>query len=243
MKRRTFIAATLALPFSRAAFAAEPWKTELWDGGRQGDEFIGLLHIVLADGWKTYWRVPGEAGIPPQIEVKGENLAFFTVDYPLPQRIIDGSGEAIGYHHNVAFIIRARAKDMAKPMAVDVSAFYGVCKDICRPAKFAVSAILGVEQSHAVDVATWQGQVPKLDRFVTDTEMINGHLVLKLAKPVDEIFVEGPEQLYFRKPEFNGATARFKIDGLKANEKLMGVDLRLTATAQGQGLEQKVMLA
>jgi DsbC/DsbD-like thiol-disulfide interchange protein len=243
MKRRTLLASLIALPLSRVAFSAEPWKTELWDGGRQGDQFICLLHIALEDGWKTYWRVPGEAGIPPQIDVKGDNLAFYTVDYPLPQRIVDASGEAIGYHHDVAFIIRARAKDIAKPVTVEVSAFYGVCKDICRPAKFAVSANLGLDQKHATDVATWAALVPKLDRFVTEADIVNGHLVLKLAKPVDEIFVEGPEQLYFRKPEFDGATARFKIDGLKAHEKLMGVDLRLTATAQGMGLEQKVMLA
>ena len=92
-------------------------------------------------------------------------------------------------------------------------------------------------------MAKWQALVPKLEAFATDPEVIDGYLVLKMVKPVDDIFVEGPEQLYFRKPEFNGDVARLKIDGLKAGEKLMGVDLRLTATAQGLGLEQKVMLA
>ena len=243
MNRRNFFILASTLSFIRPAFAAEPWLTELWDGGRQGDDFIGLLHVGLADGWKTYWRVPGEAGIPPQIDVKGENVASFRVDFPLPQRIVDVSGEAIGYHHEAAFIIHVKAKDATKPVAVDVSAFYGVCKDICRPAKFAISATLGVEQAHAGDVVKWQALIPKPDQFATDPDMVDGYLILKMMKPVDDIFVEGPEQLYFRKPEFNGTTARLKIDGLKPGEKLMGVDLRLTATASGLGLEQKVMLA
>ncbi len=243
MNRRNFFLLASTIGFIRPAFASEPWLTELWDGGRQGEDFIGLLHVGLDDGWKTYWRVPGEAGIPPQIDVKGDNVASFRVDFPVPQRIVDGSGEAIGYHHEVAFIIYVKAKDAAKPVGVDVSAFYGVCKDICRPAKFAVSATLGVEQTHAVDVATWQAQIPKTDQFANDPDVVDGYLILKMMKPVDDIFVEGPEQLYFRKPEFNGTTARLKIDGLKTGEKLMGVDLRLTATVGGLALEQKVMLA
>jgi len=243
MKRRTFLVSALAFPLVSPAFAAEPWATELWDGGRHGDDFVGLLRTTLAEGWKTYWRVPGEAGIPPQIDVKGDNVESFSIDFPLPQRIIDASGEAIGYHHEVAFIIRVKPKDAAKPLIVDVSAFYGVCKDICRPAKFAGAATLGVEQSHSADVAKWQALIPKLDQFASGAEIVDGHLILKLSKPVDDIFVEGPEQLYFRKPEFKNNVARLKIDGLKPGEKLMGVDLRLTAAAQSLGLEQKVMLA
>jgi DsbC/DsbD-like thiol-disulfide interchange protein len=243
MKRRTFLASMLALPLARPAFAAEPWVTELVDCGRNGDQFLGLFKITLEDGWKTYWRVPGEAGIPPQITVTGENLAFFTIDYPLPQRIVDASGEAIGYHHEVGLIIRARAKDAAKPVVVDASAFYGVCKDICRPAKFAGSAKLGVENGREAEFSKWQALVPRLDHFASDPQIHDGHLILKISKPVDDIFVEGPEQLYFRKPEIANGVARFKIDGMKPSNKLMGVDLRLTASAQGMGLEQKVMLA
>jgi Disulphide bond corrector protein DsbC len=243
MKRRNFLTSLLAIPLARPALAAEPWVTEFVDGGRNGDQFIGLFKISLEEGWKTYWRVPGEAGIPPQITLTGENLGFFTVDYPLPQRIVDGSGEAIGYHHEVGLIIHVRPKDVAKPVVVDASAFYGVCKDICRPAKFSGSATLGVDQAHAAEVAKWQSQVPTLDHFASDPEIIDGHLVLKLSKPVDDVFVEGPEQLYFRKPEVSNGVARFKIDGMKPSDKLMGVDLQLTASSQGMGLEQKVMLA
>lgn len=243
MNRRIFLATVFASTFVRPAFSAEPWVTELWDGGRQGADFIGLLHMGLADGWKTYWRVPGEAGIPPQIDVKGANVASFRVDYPVPQRIVDESGEAIGYHHQAGLIIYVKAKDPSLPVSVDVSAFYGVCKDICRPAKFAASAQLGIEAAHAADVAKWQAQVPAPDVFAAEPDVVDSHLILKILKPVDDIFVEGPEQLYFRKPEFSGNIARLKIDGLKAGEKLMGVDLRLTATVGGMGLEQKVMLA
>ncbi len=245
MNRRSLLATVLTLPFAAKAKAANPWSTELWDGGKNQDSYVAALHIRLDRGWKTYWRVPGEAGIPPQIKVEGDNVASFTIDYPLPSRIVDDSGEALGYHDEIAFVLHITPKDQTNPIEANVSAFFGVCETVCRPVKFSSHVKLGqgAPASHAADIAKWQALVPKPDQFVSDAMAEDGYLLLTLTKPVDDIFVDGPEQYYFRKPEFNGTIAKLKIDGLKAGQKLMGVDLRLTATAKGMGLEQKVMVA
>ena len=52
---------------------------------------MAALRITLAPGWKTYWRAPGEAGIPPRFDWTGsDNLSAVTVHWP------DGESESFG---------------------------------------------------------------------------------------------------------------------------------------------------
>ena len=139
MKRRDFLATVAASTFMSPTIArADDWQTRLVKSSATGELLYGL-HIKLSPGWKTYWRVPGSAGIPPSIKLEGTDIESLAVNYPLPIRINDESGEAIGYHDEVVFILRPKLKAEAKPEKLNgkVSALFGVCKDICRPAKYA----------------------------------------------------------------------------------------------------------
>src|SRR5262249_16048407 len=45
------------------------------------------LDIVIIPKWKTYWRSPGDAGLPVTIDWTGStNLASATISWPVPQR-------------------------------------------------------------------------------------------------------------------------------------------------------------
>ncbi|HCX68676.1 MAG TPA: hypothetical protein DHK64_14410, partial [Rhodobiaceae bacterium] len=45
------------------------------------------LHLELSKGWKTYWRSPGEVGIPPSIDWAGsENIENVEFLWPAPER-------------------------------------------------------------------------------------------------------------------------------------------------------------
>ena len=58
-------------------------------------------------GWKTYWRMPGDAGIPPQFDWSGsQNVKSVEVLWPAPQRFIDSGGETVGYKDRVVFPLR-----------------------------------------------------------------------------------------------------------------------------------------
>lgn len=125
-------------------------------GGPYGDAepaYAGL-EIVMDPGFKTYWRNPGEAGgIPPEIDFSGsENLKSATVLYPAPHRTKDKAGENIGYHDSVIFPLRIIPEDPAKPVALRVTAAYGVCKDICIPAEaeLQIDIDAGAEASSAI---------------------------------------------------------------------------------------------
>ena len=103
------------------------WKT---DSG----SYMAGLRIALAPGWKTYWRVPGDSGIPPEIAFSGSrNLESFLLHWPRPD-VFDTYGlETVGYHDEVIIPVELTSRDAATPMVIAGQASIGVCQDICLP--------------------------------------------------------------------------------------------------------------
>ncbi len=74
-----FLLASLALPAiaSNSDWTETPGgrvRVVLEDNGTNkaaSHERRGALQIELQPGWKTYWRNPGDAGVPPQINIEG----------------------------------------------------------------------------------------------------------------------------------------------------------------------------
>jgi DsbC/DsbD-like thiol-disulfide interchange protein len=247
MDRRIFISALASLPFIAPARAGVPWAAKFVSGGFDGKVHKAGLYIKLDKGWKTYWRNPGEAGIPPNINATGDNLAEMTIDFPLPIRITDESGVSLAYHDEVVFLLNLKPKNVDKPLDVQLTSFFGVCEKVCTPAKFdgALSLSSASAVSDAALISKWQARVPKSGNIVTSAKVKDKQLVLNISQAVSDIFVEGPDSYYFRAPNFNldGTSATFIIDGLQKPGDLAGADLRITIDAIGQGLEQHVTVA
>ena len=250
MDRRIFLSSLLALPCATKSFAAAlPWAARFVQSGFDGEAYQAGLLIKMDPGWKTYWRNPGEAGIPPQISaLTSSNLDTISLDFPLPKRLRDDSGEAIGYHDEVLFPLRLKPKDFTKSISVNLEAFFGVCQQVCTPAKINTELQFtpsSAPQPDAELIATWQGRVPKSATIVKGFALAESFLVLDLAKPFNDIFVEGPDRFYFTKPDFDreAGKASIAIKGLKDPTDLSAVKLRITADDGGQGLEQQITLA
>jgi DsbC/DsbD-like thiol-disulfide interchange protein len=247
MDRRLFISALAGLPFIASARAGVPWNAKFVSGGFDGKAYQAGLYIKLDKGWKTYWRNPGESGIPPNITATGDNLDSLTIDFPLPIRITDESGVSLAYHDEVVFLLNLKPRDAAIPLDVQLSSFFGVCEKVCTPAKF--DGVLNFSPTSALSdaalISQWQQRVPKVGKIVTSAKVQDKVLTLGLSQAVSDIFVEGPENYYFRTPKFNldGTAATFIIDGLQKPGDLNGADLRITIDAMGQGLEQHVTVA
>jgi DsbC/DsbD-like thiol-disulfide interchange protein len=247
MNRRFFISTLTGLPFVKSARAAVPWSAKFVTGGFDGKAYQAGLFIKLDKGWKTYWRNPGESGIPPNINATGDNLESFSIDFPLPIRIKDESGETLGFHVEVMFLLNLKPKDLAKPLDLQLTSFFGVCEKVCTPAKFdgVLNFAPDSAPSEAALISQWQQRVPKPTKIVTSATVKDKVLTLDLAQTASDIFVEGPENYYFRAPKFNadGTAATFAIDGLQKPDDLNGVNLRITLDVKGQGLEQQVTVA
>ncbi|VVB46156.1 putative Thiol:disulfide interchange protein [Beijerinckiaceae bacterium RH AL1] len=95
------------------------------------------LEIALEGDWKTYWRSPGEAGLPPALDWKGsQNLASATLLYPAPHRITVLGIDTFGYKHDVVFPLDLKVADKGKPLDLRLSLDMLVCAEQCIPKHF-----------------------------------------------------------------------------------------------------------
>lgn len=106
---------------------------------------MAAVELVLAPGWKTYWRSPGDAGIPPQFDWSGSvNLGAVTFHWPAPV-VFDTNGmRSIGYHDVLVLPVEVTPRDPTQPVALQGRIDLGVCKDICVPAMVNVAVDLPV---------------------------------------------------------------------------------------------------
>lgn len=143
MFRFLTLAVLLATPAS--AFTQEDvLRGELLPGWRGADgRHMAALSITLAPGWKTYWRSPGEAGIPPVLDFAGSgNLRSIRLHWPSPV-VFDVNGmQTIGYHDRLVLPIEVTPEQPGQPIDLRLTVNLGVCRDICVPARLDLTAVL-----------------------------------------------------------------------------------------------------
>lgn len=123
------------------------------------------LEVRLDPGWKTYWRSPGDAGLPPRLDWSGsDNLHDAVLDYPAPHRITTLGIETVGYEGDVTFPIRAQPAAVGQPVELAVDADLLVCADLCVPQRLSLTLSLPAGPAtpghEANDVARAVASVP-----------------------------------------------------------------------------------
>jgi len=97
-------------------------------------QLVAFVEIALAEGWKTYWKSPGESGLPPRFDfAASSNVSSATVLYPAPMRIDDKGDVIIGYTGTVLFPVLLTPTDPKAPVTLSGLIQFGICKDICVP--------------------------------------------------------------------------------------------------------------
>ncbi len=111
---------------------------QLPDGGHMAG-----VQITLAPGWKTYWRSPGDSGIPPSFDWTGsQNVRAVRIHWPAPSVFFTNGMQSIGYHDQVVLPVEVTAIDPALPMRLAATVELGVCDDICLPASLSLASDL-----------------------------------------------------------------------------------------------------
>jgi DsbC/DsbD-like thiol-disulfide interchange protein len=138
------VAATILLSlFAPDAHAqdASPWQEDahsaarLLAGSRSGAVLLGGIALQLKPGWHTYWRTPGDSGVPPRFDfAKSDNVEAVTVLWPAPKKFDDGAGgTSLGYLDQVVLPLRIVAKNADKPVTLRADVNYAVCEKLCIP--------------------------------------------------------------------------------------------------------------
>jgi DsbC/DsbD-like thiol-disulfide interchange protein len=225
--------------------ADRPYRVRFIGGERSGDDWTAGIDVILDEGWKTYWRMPGDAGIPPAFDWTGSaNAKTIDLLLPAPERLKDGSGEVIGYKRRVVFPIRIVAENAGAAPALRLAMFFGVCKDICIPARFSGNFALtqGSPEEQSL-IQAYLARVPERRRFIAAARVADGALqieVLEDAPHGADVFIESDTLAYFRAPRETAQGYALPIDGLKDPLSLSGKTVRVTLAGRDQRLEQDV---
>jgi DsbC/DsbD-like thiol-disulfide interchange protein len=202
--RVVFLLSAMAGP----AMAADVFSTEWAKAAKSEARLVAAggalagFEIRLAPGAITYWRDPGEAGVPPTLDFSGsENAAKVEPVFPAPKRIKEGDGsEAFGYEAGVVIPLKVEPLDPAKPVTLKLSANYAVCEKLCLPARANLRLTLpGAASPYAPAVEAALAAAPRpVAPEVFGTLTGDGSAAWRLcaaheAGPPRDLFVEPPE--------------------------------------------------
>lgn len=202
-------------PFDNPAVAARLITAE--NGVTPGAATISAgLHLQLAEGWKTYWRSPGEVGLPPSIDWTGsENVAEVDFLWPAPQRFTAFGIENFGYHNEVVFPLQVTLTDPGKRVNLNARVSLLTCAAVCVPQDFALTLTLpnasGIDAAAGALISTYADRVPgdgtttglSVESAYLDPEMTALTLTARSEAPFasPDVFPELSEGTAFGQPD------------------------------------------
>ena len=177
-------------------------------GGLAQDRYLAGVEIHLAPRNLTYWKLPGDAGVPPVFSFEGsKNLKSAHPLYPAPRRFPEAGGEAFGYMDEVLFPLLVTPTDPTKPVSLDLKLDYATCEKICIPARAELHLDLapGARESAEVGLLNaWLDRTPRPAGdpaaprpILTRAGKPNAwHVRFDGTAPAD-LFAEGPDDWFF----------------------------------------------
>jgi len=229
-----------------------------------GDTVDLGLEFDLQPGWKIYWRSPGDAGFPPQVDWTGsENLKAAEIAWPVPHRFSLFGLETFGYGGQVLLPIIASVDRVGTSLALRAKVDYLICEEICIPYTAELALDLpagdGARAPQAFLIESFRDQVPGLGAergLAIESVALTGGL----AKPVlavtaraeqpfaaPDLLVEAPPGFHFDVPEVTlsdgGRQARLTaaVSQTIPDKVLEGKPLTVTVTDGERGIETRTV--
>ena len=233
--------------------------------GTGGRESVPLgLEFRLAEGWKVYWRAPGDAGYPPEVSWDGSgNLADTQMRFPVPSRFSIFGLESYGYKDQVVYPIDVTLVEPGAPLAVTAEVNALACAEICVPLTASLSLDLPNTEAKATPftqlIGRWQSQVPAdlsgIDMTVSSANAVGDpahptlELLVRSEVPFEslDVFPEAAPGLSFGRPERvstgeAGALLLRVPVGVRGEARLEGAPLTLTLVDGDRFVERTVIV-
>jgi DsbC/DsbD-like thiol-disulfide interchange protein len=228
-------------------------------GSRSGAVLLGGIAFQLQPGWKTYWRTPGDSGVPPRFDFsKSDNVEAVTIMWPAPLKFDDGAGgHSIGYHDQIVLPLRIVAKAADKPVTLRAEINYAVCEKLCIPVE--ASAELGFNSVASTEDANLRAALDTVPKPATigDPNPLTirdvkrdgpKNVVVDVVAPADarsiNLYVEGPTLDWSLpipapvEPSPPGVKRfSFELDGLPPGAKPDGAALKFTLVGPEKSYE------
>src|SRR5580704_15025783 len=121
------------------------------------------VEIRLDPGWKTYWRDPGDSGVPPTLNFSGSgNVKSVTVLWPAPERFPDGAGgNSIGYLDHLILPLRIAPQDAKKQSSLKLKLGYDICGNMCVPVESDLKLAVNGDGAEEMAIEKAEIRVPR----------------------------------------------------------------------------------
>ena len=160
---------------------------------RPGEPVTMALRLKMEKRWHTYWRNPGDSGLPTRITwTLPQGFSAGPIQWPAPRRINVGPLTNFGYEGEIFLLSDIQIPaGLAAGSAVPITARadWLVCEEICIPGDATFSVMLPVSNEPAATDPKWakaiertREQLPrKLDGWSLDAYLRGDDLVLRLS--------------------------------------------------------------
>jgi DsbC/DsbD-like thiol-disulfide interchange protein len=217
----------------------------------------GGIEISLEPAWYTYWRSPGEAGVPPVFDFSGsENVAAIDIMYPAPLRYDDGASVSLIYRDDVVFPFTVTPKNLAETVMLRLTAQFGVCSDVCIPTSASTEVSLPphaeadpLSEARLLEFANRIPKPPQPGRFAVESVVADGdQLTIDVRSPdsaYSDLFAEAPRGWYVGQPTFvervdGRSRYRLSLAGKPDDAEVAGQTFRFVAVAGGEAIEESI---
>jgi len=190
-----------------------------------GSRMAGLI-LDLAPEWKTYWRNPGAAGVPPRFDwSRSRNLASAEVLWPRPAFFDSFGLTTIGYAKRVVFPLHLVPETAGQPIDLALELAIGVCREICvlEEIELTLSLPPGAPDDRGALVAAAEALVPRpgAEQGLTEASCrvagagkkrtFDATLDFGRALPDATVLLEGPELAWFNDVETVDRDGRLQV--------------------------------
>ncbi|UZE46928.1 protein-disulfide reductase DsbD family protein [Rhodopseudomonas sp. P2A-2r] len=173
------------------------------------------VRVLLGPGWKTYWKSPGDAGLPPEFDwTASSNIKAPEVNWPLPHRTSILGLDTIGYSGEVVFPVKIVRRDPAADTAIVLKLAIYACSNVCVREEYALKATFGPDlapRAGQQQIVAWLAKVPlpqspaitvhSITRLGTDPEklQITASAIAPFASP--DVLIDSDPPIVAARPE------------------------------------------
>lgn len=109
------------------------------------------IELEMPTGTNSYWRVPGETGVPLQIELDpSQDVSIDQINWPFPERKLAYGYVDHVYYGDLVLPVRLHLGEQNSKLQADI--ILGVCSDVCVPVSVTIDHQMSFEKRDARSV-------------------------------------------------------------------------------------------
>jgi DsbC/DsbD-like thiol-disulfide interchange protein len=188
MGMRSLMILALLLTSTPVLAGATPWQ-DVAPGAKlrlvssdvrqpDGTTLVGI-ELDMPDSYKTYWRLPGETGIPTELDISGSaGVADPAIEWPYPTP--ETSNGFLDYVYHGAIVLPVTVRTTGDAPLLEASVTMGVCSEVCVPVRASFSLPLDfrsadpaqsirLKQAEALAPIAWNGATAPFSGIAYDS--------------------------------------------------------------------------